>query len=51
MRTAVLCLNFPVWARVQRAPDKGNETGGIETLTDDATIGNAEFVNVLKTTD
>jgi hypothetical protein len=28
-----------------------NETRGIETLTDDATIGNAEFVNVLKTAD
>jgi hypothetical protein len=52
MRTAVLCLNFPAWcSRIKRAPDKGNETGGIETLTDDATIGNAEFVNVLKTTD
>ena len=43
---------FPgVALNIQRAPDKGNETGGIKTLTDDAMIGNAEFVNVLKTTD
>jgi len=38
---------FPgVVLAVQRAPDKGNKM-----LADDATIGNAEIVNVLKTTD
>jgi hypothetical protein len=47
MRTAVLCLNFPAWrSPFKRAPDKGNEM-----LADAATIGNAELVNVLKTTD
>jgi hypothetical protein len=30
---------------------RGIRQGGIETLTNDATIGNAEFVNVLKTAD
>jgi hypothetical protein len=52
MRTVVLCLNFPAWrSRIKRAPDKGNETRGTKMLADDATIGNAEIVNVLKTTD
>jgi hypothetical protein len=47
MGTVVLCLNFLAWrCNIQRAPDKGNEM-----LADDAAIGNAEFVNVLKTTD
>jgi hypothetical protein len=30
---------------------KGNKTGGDKALADNATIGNVEFVNVLKTTD
>jgi hypothetical protein len=52
MRAAVLCLNFPAWrSRIKRAPDKGNKARGNEMLADDATIGNAEIVNVLKTTD
>jgi hypothetical protein len=36
---------------VQRAPDKGNKARGIRMPADNAMIGNAEFVNVLKTTD
>jgi hypothetical protein len=36
---------------VQRAPDKGNKARGAKMLADDAAIGNAEIVNVLKTTD
>jgi hypothetical protein len=52
MRAAVLCLNFPAWrSRIKRAPDKGNKTRGTRMLAGDATIGNAEIVNVLKTAD
>ena len=51
MRAAVLCLNFLAWrSRIKRVPDKGNVTGN-KMLAGDATIGNAEIVNVLKTTD
>jgi hypothetical protein len=41
---------FPVW-RAQRIPDRKSEAGGNGMLTDNAVIGNAAFVNVLKTTD
>ena len=42
---------FPGVVRVQRAPDNGNKARGTKMLAGDATIGNAEIVNVLKTTD
>jgi hypothetical protein len=46
MRAVVLCLISRRSACVQRAPDKGNEMHA-----DDAMMGNAGLVNVLKTTD
>ena len=50
MRAAILCLNFPALAfNVIRA--KGNQAGEEWTFTGEATVGNVEFVNVLKTTD
>jgi hypothetical protein len=42
---------FPGVVRVQRDPGRVNETRGNRKLAGDATIGNAEFANVLKTTD
>ena len=46
MRTVVLCLISRRGVHIERAPDKGNEM-----LAGDATMGNAELANVLKTTD
>ena len=46
MRAVVLCLISRRGAHIERAPDRGNEM-----LADDATMGNAGLVNVLKTTD
>jgi len=42
---------FPGVALASVIQTKGNKTGEDKALADNATIGNVEFVNVLKTTD
>jgi hypothetical protein len=49
MRAAVLCLNFPGVALAFSTLQTGNTTRGNKMLSDGATNGNAEIVNVLKT--
>jgi hypothetical protein len=51
MRAVVLCLNFPVWRSCSKRSGQGNKARGNRTLIGEATSGNVEFVNVLKTTD
>jgi hypothetical protein len=51
MRIAVLCLNFLAWRSCSARSGQGEYDEGNKTLANDATIGNAEIVNVLKTAD
>jgi hypothetical protein len=51
MRAVVLCLNFPDGVSRSSRFVQGEDDDGNEMLADAAMIGNAEIVNVLKTTD